>query len=446
MPNRRIRFNDYEVDFARRELRKSGVRIGLEHKPFRVLELLLRHPGELVTREELVAFLWPDSHVSFERGLNTAVNSLRQALGESSRDYHFIETRPGLGYRFCAAVEEIAEANSNRDASRNSGKVSAAYEDCLKGRYFLDRMCEEEAYRAIAFFKSATADRTCASLAHAGIADAYCLLALLGSAPPSNLICHARSSAEMALKNDPDLPDAHVSFGRVKMIFDWDWNSAQNAGSHALALDTDSVAAQTFQASMLCHLGKYEEAKQICAKLLIADPLSFPLNIQLAACLYGVRDFEATADQCWKILTLAPRFAPAQLILALAYEQLSMYEEAQVEFQNAESCVGFKAAATSGMGHLFGLSGRHAEAERALTGLTKLSEDCHVSPYRYAVVRAGLEQDDQALSFLEESLEQHDPALLLLNADARFDGMRQQERFQMILRSVSAGSLNHTAC
>ena len=76
------------------------IRVGLQHKPFRVLELLLRHPGELVSREELIGSLWPDSNVSFEHGLNTAVNSLRKALGESFDEPHFIETRSGLGYRF----------------------------------------------------------------------------------------------------------------------------------------------------------------------------------------------------------------------------------------------------------------------------------------------------------------------------------------------------------
>ena len=319
MPGRRVRFNDYEVDFARRELRKRGVRVGLQHKPFRVLELLLRHPGELVTREELVGFLWPDSHVSFERGLNTAVNSLRQVLGESSRNCRYVETRPGLGYRFCAPVEEVTEPNVTPLGHQpvlghpTTGRNPGAYGDYLKGRYFLDTMCEEEVYKAIAFFKSAAADETCSSLAHAGIADGYCQLALLGSAPPSKLASQARLSAEIALNCDPDLPDAHVSAGRVKMIFDWDWKGGQDAARRAMALDPGSVSSQILLASLLCTLGNHEEARQVCCEVLTVDPLSFPANLRLAACLYSARDFEATADQCWKVLTLAPRFAPAQL-------------------------------------------------------------------------------------------------------------------------------------
>lgn len=106
---RRLRFGTFEVDLHERELHNRGIRIGLQQKPFRILELLLRKKGELVSREELAQYLWPNLHVSFDRGLNTAVNVLRRALGDSSRNSRYIETRSGLGYRFIAPVEEIWE-------------------------------------------------------------------------------------------------------------------------------------------------------------------------------------------------------------------------------------------------------------------------------------------------------------------------------------------------
>lgn len=437
MTGRKTQFADYEVDFVRRELRKSGTRLRLQHKPFRVLELLLRHPGELVTREELFNFLWPDSHVSFEHGLNTAVNSLRQALGESSREYRFIETRPGLGYRFIARVEEVTEADLKTAPSRGPGKNLDAYEDCLKGRYLLDRMAEEEEiHKAIAFFNSAAADETCRSLAHAGIADAYCQLAVIGSVCSSKVASHARSSAEFALRNNPDLPHAHISAGRVKMLFDWDWKGAREAVSRALALDANSVSAHTLHASLLLTLGSYEEALQVCREAVALDPLSFPANLQFAANLYAARDFKSAIDQCWKMLTLRSCFAPAQIVLALAYGQLGMYEEAVVEFQNARRCEGFQAAATSGLGQVFAVAGLQSEAEQACLELSTLGQNRYVSYYWHAVVCAGRGQQSQALSFLEESLRQRDPALLWLRADARFDAVREDERFQVVLRRL----------
>ena len=96
-----IRFGVYEVDLPGRTLRKSGVRIRMQEKPFRLLAMLLARPGEVVTREELQRELWPnEEYGEFDLGLNTAVKKLRQALGDSSENPRWIETIPKIGYRF----------------------------------------------------------------------------------------------------------------------------------------------------------------------------------------------------------------------------------------------------------------------------------------------------------------------------------------------------------
>lgn len=103
-----VRFGVFEADLHTRELRKRGVRMKLQEKPFQLLELLLEKAGELVTRKEVANRLWPGIYVNFDRSLNTAVNALRRALGDSSRNPRFLETRAGLGYRFIAPVERSA--------------------------------------------------------------------------------------------------------------------------------------------------------------------------------------------------------------------------------------------------------------------------------------------------------------------------------------------------
>ena len=101
-----MRFGPYEADPSTGELKKDGARIPLQDKPFQILVLLLRRPGELVTREDLRAQLWPaDTFVDFEHGLNTAVKKLRQALDDSADTPRYVETLPRRGYRFIAAVQ-----------------------------------------------------------------------------------------------------------------------------------------------------------------------------------------------------------------------------------------------------------------------------------------------------------------------------------------------------
>src|SRR5262245_1650406 len=99
------RFGAFEADLQSEELRRQGLKVRLRGKPFRILALLLERPGEPVTRQELREKLWHDgTFVDFDHGLNNAVNKLREALGDSASIPRFIETLPGLGYRFIAPV------------------------------------------------------------------------------------------------------------------------------------------------------------------------------------------------------------------------------------------------------------------------------------------------------------------------------------------------------
>ena len=101
-----VRFGVFELDVVGGELRKSGVRIRLQEQPFQVLAFLLEHPGDVVTREELRQKLWQaDTFVDFDHSLNTAINKLREALGDSASSPRYVETLARRGYRFLAPLE-----------------------------------------------------------------------------------------------------------------------------------------------------------------------------------------------------------------------------------------------------------------------------------------------------------------------------------------------------
>jgi TolB-like protein/DNA-binding winged helix-turn-helix (wHTH) protein/tetratricopeptide (TPR) repeat protein len=103
---RKVRFDAFDVDMRTGELRKHGIRLKLHRQPFQVLSLLVEHPGDVVTREELRRKLWPDdTFVDFDAGLNSAVKKLRDALCDSAEEPRYIETLPRQGYRFIAQVQ-----------------------------------------------------------------------------------------------------------------------------------------------------------------------------------------------------------------------------------------------------------------------------------------------------------------------------------------------------
>jgi DNA-binding winged helix-turn-helix (wHTH) protein len=105
---RLARFAAFELDLVTGELRRGGTRVRLQEQPFRVLALLVQRAGDLVTRDELHAQLWPEAvYVDFDHGLNKAVAKIRLALGDRAESPTFVETLERRGYRFIAAVEAI---------------------------------------------------------------------------------------------------------------------------------------------------------------------------------------------------------------------------------------------------------------------------------------------------------------------------------------------------
>lgn len=111
MAARIVRFGTFQADLDAGELYRSGIRLKLGGQPFQVLQHLLLHPGEVVTREQLRDAVWEaDTFVDFDHGLNAAINKIREALGDSASNPRFIETVPRRGYRFIGVVmgEEVA--------------------------------------------------------------------------------------------------------------------------------------------------------------------------------------------------------------------------------------------------------------------------------------------------------------------------------------------------
>ena len=121
------RFGVFELDLSAGELRKSGVKLRLQEQPFQVLALLLERAGEVVTREELQQKLWPsDTFVDFDHSLNTAINKVREALGDSASSPRYVETLARRGYRFIGPVQDVISSGASPEArpdNSNGGQV-----------------------------------------------------------------------------------------------------------------------------------------------------------------------------------------------------------------------------------------------------------------------------------------------------------------------------------
>src|SRR5690348_15882827 len=108
MEKRVIRFDGWKVDFSSGEISKDGATHRLQDQPLQILDELVQNAGEVVTREQLIARLWPTGVVEFDTGLNSAMRKLRSALGDDAETPRYIETLPCKGYRFIGRIEEDA--------------------------------------------------------------------------------------------------------------------------------------------------------------------------------------------------------------------------------------------------------------------------------------------------------------------------------------------------
>ena len=140
-----IRFATFEVDLQAGELRKGGLRLKLSGQPFQVLAILLEQPGVVVTREELQKRLWPDTFVDVDHNLNTAINKIREALGDSAENPRFVETLPRRGYRFIAPITVNGTAAAGVMPTHGKSHTSVPKAVARIGRYswhpaYLDRL------------------------------------------------------------------------------------------------------------------------------------------------------------------------------------------------------------------------------------------------------------------------------------------------------------------
>jgi len=115
---RLIRFGAFEVDLRTGELRKSGLKLKFSGQPFQVLAILLERPGEVVTREDLQQRLWPDTFVDVDHNLNTAINKIREVLGDAAENPRFVETLPRRGYRFIAPLDNAGNGAKTTTIAR----------------------------------------------------------------------------------------------------------------------------------------------------------------------------------------------------------------------------------------------------------------------------------------------------------------------------------------
>jgi TolB-like protein/DNA-binding winged helix-turn-helix (wHTH) protein/Tfp pilus assembly protein PilF len=307
---------------------------------------------------------------------------------------------------------------------------SEAHTAYLKGRYFWNKArTEENLSKSVEYYEQAVDIDPNYALAYAGLADAINMYAgYVG--PAKKWFPQARETALKALEIDETLAEAHTALGATSLFYDWDWAGAEREFKRALELNRGYSSAHQFYSVYLVAMGRFDEAIAEAKRAHQLDPLSLPTNLGLTARFYYAGQYDEAIKQGLRTLEIYPGAVYIHELVGASYSLKGMHEEAMAACNEMDSprrerlrCLG-KAQALAGRRNA---ALRTVEELKALPGGRTGEFD----------VYATLGDNDQAFEWLQEAYEQRAPSLIFLNVDKSFDPIRDDPRFQSLLRRMN---------
>jgi len=314
---------------------------------------------------------------------------------------------------------------------------TTAYDLYVRGRYFWNQRTEEGFNRALEYLNQAIEEDPTYALAYAGVASIYVLMGheLFSWSHPRDSYPKAQAAARRALELDDTLAEAHSVLGDALLRYDWDFISADREHQRAIALNPNYGTGHQWYSHYLLPMGREKESLAHSLRALELDPLNLIINLHLGWHYFYVGENELAIEQLQQTLELSPTFIVANLFLGQVYEQEMRLEEAIGQFEQAADLSGRNPVHLAALAHAYGISGRQKDAEILLREL--LSSEQYVPSYEIAVIYAGLDRQDEALTWLERAYEEKDSSWLVdVALDPRFQQLHSASRFQSLTRRL----------
>src|SRR5687768_3301844 len=390
---------------------------------------LVKLDDRFVIKAELInvadgSQLWGDEYNSSLSDLFSVQDAVSKKISQSLR------------LRLSGADEQKLAKRYTHDAE--------AYQLYLKGRYFWNKRNEEGFRNGIEYFKRAEEKDPTFALAFSGLADSYALLCDIGVVRPRDEMPKAKAAAQKAVDADPSLAEAYTSRAFVKLAYDWDWLGAQNDFQQALKLNPKYPTAHQWYASYLMQMGKFSFAKAEIEEAHKLDPLSPIISSNTGLYSYYEHNYADAIARYKGLLQSDPGFWVARHYLALAYVQKGKHDEAIRELRSLikapesgpvpAEAVASDTEASASLGFAYAMAGKRAEAADIINKLQRLADRRYVSGLYFAIVYAGLKDNDRALEYLNKAYEDRHPGLVLIRIEPMFDSLRSDERFKQLVK------------
>jgi DNA-binding winged helix-turn-helix (wHTH) protein/tetratricopeptide (TPR) repeat protein len=486
-----IRFGVFEANLDTGELRKSGVKVKIQELPFRALKLLLSRPHEVISRDQFRQALWPEGvFVDFDHGISSAINRLRDALGDSADNPIFVETVERRGYRWIAPmhlpeppslpgpvlvqadVEKPAETPATRptgwrwslifpaaalllviwilwpsyraakagsvpppdvapQASRHSANAEAE-QFYLRGRFYWQERTPDGLNKAVDAFTQAIVHDPNYAPAYVGLADCYNLLREYTAMPASEAYPRALAAAQKAVELDDQSSEAHASLAFALFYGTWDAASAEGEFRRSIELDPSNAAAHHWYATFLSTTGRHVESLVEIERAQALDPSSKAILADKGDLLWlaGRRDEGMTLLKQLEISE--PSFISPHRYLKTFYfatgDYANYFEEWEKEAALMQDQSALKLAETTEKAYTAG--GVHDMLQDMETQQKKLYDHGSLSPYPVAVTNALLGKKQEALHYLKIAYDQHDDNLVGLKEETAFNKLHNDPAYK----------------
>lgn len=345
-----------------------------------------------------------------------------------------LQLEDSISDQVARAIIPHLTGDEQRQLNKRGTDSAEAYEAYMRGRYHWNTFTEEGFAQALFCYNQAIALDPDYALAFAGIADYYNWVGVYGVMPFDECSAAAKEAAEKAVALDAGLAEAYSALGFAIVTHDFNFASAERQHQRALELNSNYATAHQWYGFHLLMEGRFDEADAEMRRARELDPLTPSVTQSLGWCRYMSGRFDESISAYRRLLDAAPNFAYGHITYAWALRQMGKIDESVAEAEKAVEIAPGGQFFLSALGASYAAAGRESDARRVLSQLKEMSATRYVSPYHLSLIHLWLGERDVALSLLEKAQSIGDGWLVWLAVEPQFDALRDEPRFDEILK------------
>jgi len=337
-------------------------------------------------------------------------------------------------------AERVAEALKVQLLTENRTLIQqkapediGAYVLYLRGRYHWSRRNKEDLEKAIAYFGEAIEKDPNYALAHAGMADCYTLMGRHLYLPAKEAFSKARDFANRALELNNDLAEAHTSLAAVLLIYDWEWDEAEDQFKRAIQLNPNYATAHYWHSVLLQTTGRLQESVTAAEKAQVLDPLSPVIGMGVVQAYFFSGQYDKAVEECHRYLDMNPSFVVARDFLVHLHVQNGLFEEAAEEAKRLLDVSERKSEAMAHLAYVYAASGKTEEAKKLFEASVADAEFGYSNPTIFIIVCSILGDLDNAYRWAEKARESGRIALHSLRFSPDLQRFRTDPRYNLLL-------------